>query len=122
MTKEPRLVKSHEWLKSGRQWNGTFTGRDVGADVTILNYTFETVGDGPKWHVHTYDEIFIIRTGRARFTVGERKFDAEAGDVIFGPAGVPHKFENLGPGALETIDIHMSDAFAQTVLDDPELA
>ena len=34
------------------------------------------------------------------------------------PAG--HKFRNLGPGRLDTTDIHVSDRWIQTNLDDPE--
>ena len=56
------------------------------------------------------------------FTVGEQKFEAEAGDILFGPANIPHKYSNLGPGPLETTDIHLSDRFVQTSLEDPDLA
>ena len=34
------------------------------------------------------------------------KVEASAGQILIAPAGTPHKFENLGPGPLETIDIH----------------
>ena len=40
-----------------------------------------------------------------------------AGDILLGPANVPHKFENLGPGPLETTDIHLSDRWIQTNLE-----
>ena len=45
---------------------------------------------------------------------------AEAGDVLMAPAEIPHKFKNLGPGLLETTDIHVSDRWIQTNLDDPD--
>src|SRR6516162_4909998 len=48
--------------------------------------------------------------GRARFTVGDKTIDAEAGDVILGPANIPHGYQNLGPGRLESLDIHLSPA------------
>jgi mannose-6-phosphate isomerase-like protein (cupin superfamily) len=72
--------------------------------------------------VHPYDEVFIIRKGRARFTIGDEKIEAEAGDVLMGPANIPHKYHNLGPGLLESTDIHLSRTWIQTDLDDPELA
>ena len=62
----------------------------------------------------------LVREGRARFTVGGTAIDAEAGDVVFGPAEVPHKFHNLGPGPLRTTDLHLSDRWIQTDLDDPD--
>ena len=43
--------------------------------------------------------------------------DATAGQAVFGPAGIPHRFENLGPGRLQTIDVHHSPHWIQTDLD-----
>ncbi|MEM7497197.1 MAG: cupin domain-containing protein [Pseudomonadota bacterium] len=99
-------------------WRGNVQGERIGAGVTVLFFRGEKVGDGPGLHVHPYDELFIVRTGRARFTVGEETFEAEAGDIVFGPAGLPHKFENLGPGPLETTDIHQSPRWIQADLDE----
>ena len=48
--------------------------------------------------------------------------EAEAGDIVLGPANIPHKYHNLGPGPLESIDIHLSPEWIQTDLDDPELS
>ena len=121
MDKPPRHIKRSQWTAGNEHWNGTLEGKDIGTNVTVLIYTFKKVGEGPKWHVHTYDEIFIVRTGRVMFTVGEEKFEAEAGDILFGPANIPHKYSNLGPGPLETTDIHLNNRFVQTSLEDPEL-
>ncbi|WP_375690960.1 cupin domain-containing protein [Pseudooceanicola sp. LIPI14-2-Ac024] len=103
------------------EWRGAAEGAALGTNVTVLFYETDEVGIGPKWHVHPYDEVFVIRQGRALFTVGDRKLEAETGDVVLGPANVPHKFHNLGPGKLVTVDIHQSDRWIQTDLDDPEL-
>ena len=102
-------------------WRGAAEGYRLGTGVTILFYETAEVGVGPKWHVHPYDEVFVIREGRALFTVGARKLEAETGDIVIGPANVPHKFHNLGPGRLVTMDIHQNDRWIQTDLDDPEL-
>ena len=122
MDRKPVIVKRADWNTGDDPWRGRLEGRDIGTDVTVLFFATDKIGGGPRWHVHTYDEIFIIREGRARFTIGDKKIEAEAGDILFGPADIPHKFENLGPGRLETTDIHLSDRFAQTYPDDPELA
>ena len=118
MAKGARHVKRSEWAKETEAWVGRVIGKDIGADATLLFFSSVRIGAGPPLHVHEYDEIFIIRQGRAMFTVGESEFEAEAGDIVFGPAGVPHKFRNLGPGLLETTDIHLSDHFAQIDLED----
>lgn len=116
------VLRRGEWARDGAAWLGFVEGQTFGTGVTVLFYETDEVGVGPKWHVHTYDEVFIVREGRALFTVGEEKIEAAAGDVVFGPANVPHKFHNVGPGRLETTDIHVSDRWVQTDLEDPELA
>ena len=73
----------------------------------------DVVGEGPTLHVHPYDEIFTITEGRARFTVGDMIIDAEAGDVVVGPANIPHGYQNLGPGRLDSLDIHLSAEWIQ---------
>ena len=114
------MLDRADWATHPTLWKGRIEGRSLGTGVTILFYATEEVGVGPKLHVHDYDEIFIVREGRALFTVGEERLIAEAGQVVFGPAGLPHKFRNLGPGRLETTDIHVSDRWVQTNLPDPE--
>ncbi|MBY8976137.1 cupin domain-containing protein [Rhodobacteraceae bacterium NNCM2] len=121
MTREPTLLKHADWAKGPDFWRGSVEGERFGTDVTILFYATDEVGAGAMWHVHPYDEIFIIKEGRALYTVGDRKIVAEAGDIVFGPANVPHKFRNLGPGRFETNDIHLSPKWIQTDVPDPEL-
>ncbi|QDV63468.1 cupin domain-containing protein [Crateriforma conspicua] len=118
--REPRLVGRSQWASDPVQWFGTLEGKTLDTGVTVLFYRTEQIGEGPRWHVHPYDEVFIIRSGRALFTIGDKKLEAREGDVLMGPANVPHKYHNLGPGTLETTDIHLSDRWIQADLDDPE--
>lgn len=118
---KPAIIKRADWASDPELWKGRIEGKDIGTGMTVLFYTNDEIGIGPKWHVHPYDEIFIIREGRALFTVGEEKIEAETGDIVFGPANIPHKYHNLGPGRLTSTDIHLSDTWIQTDLDDPEL-
>ncbi len=92
-------------------WRGELEGGAHGAGISLIFVHTEKVGDGPRLHRHPYPETFIIRNGRARFTVGDETMDASAGQIIVCPANVPHKFENLGPGLLEQIDIHDAGKF-----------
>ncbi|HMF15261.1 MAG TPA: cupin domain-containing protein [Gemmataceae bacterium] len=82
-------------------------------NITLIRYVTDVVGEGPTLHVHPYDEIFTITEGRARFTVGDKTIDAETGDVILGPANIPHGYQNLGPGRLDSLDIHLSPEWIQ---------
>ena len=122
MSRKPVILKRADWASDDRLWKGMFEGKDIGTGVTVLLYATEEVGVGPRWHVHPYDEIFIMRVGRALFTIGDERIEAQAGDILLGPANVLHKYHNLGPGLLESTDIHLSDRWIQTDLDDPELS
>ena len=110
---KPTVVSNADWQTPGQALRGLFQGRDVGTDLTLIRYVTDVVGEGPTLHVHPYDEVFTIQEGRARFTVGDRVIDAEAGDVVFGPANVPHGYQNLGPGRLDSLDIHLSAEWIQ---------
>lgn len=101
-----------------RPWRGSVEGEAIGAPCTILAYGNDTPGAGPKLHIHPYDELFIVIEGNARFYVGDEIIDASAGDVVLGPAGLPHRFENLGPGRLQTIDVHHHPRWLQADLVD----
>ncbi len=122
MSRKPVILKRADWASDDRLWKGWFEGKDIGTQTTVLFYATEEVGVGPLWHVHPYDEIFIMRVGRALFTIGDERIEAQAGDILLGPANVPHKYHNLGPGLLESTDIHLSDRWIQTDLEDPELS
>lgn len=99
---------------SGEPWSGLVEGATLGGSVTILTFGTAEVGGGPPLHVHPYDETFVIVLGRARFTVGDSVIEAGAGEVVFGPAGLPHTFENLGPGPFQTVDVHHAPRWIQT--------
>lgn len=110
-----RVARRAEWEQAPGRWSGRVEGRSLGTAATVLFFTADGPGEGPPLHVHDYDEVFVIRRGRAAFTVGDMRLEAGAGDVVFGPAGVPHKFESLGP--FETTDLHLADRFEQTNLE-----
>ncbi|WP_134682175.1 cupin domain-containing protein [Paracoccus ravus] len=98
-------------------WRGNLPGDTLGGPITVLAYGNETAGEGPRLHVHPYDETFVVIEGRARFFVGDQIIDATAGEVVLGPKGVPHRFVNLGPGRLQTLDIHHAPRWIQTDLE-----
>ncbi|MCM2372951.1 cupin domain-containing protein [Aporhodopirellula aestuarii] len=118
--RQPKRVPRSQWGSDTNLWVGALEGKTLGTGVTVLFYATQEIGEGPRWHVHPYDEVFIVRTGRALFTIGDQKIEANTGDVLMGPANIPHKYHNLGPGKLETTDIHLSDRWIQTNLPDPE--
>ena len=74
-------------------------------------------GTGSLLHVHPYPETWIVCAGQVRFTVGEENIEANAGDIVIGPANIPHKFLNIGNDLLELICIHPSPIIIQEGLE-----
>jgi mannose-6-phosphate isomerase-like protein (cupin superfamily) len=95
-----------------------FDGCDHGSGVSFFLVDNEP-GQGPGLHVHAYSETWIVRAGEVEFTVGPDKARAGVGDIVVGPAGVPHKFRNVGSGRLELVCIHASDRIVQEWLEEP---
>ena len=48
-----------------------------------------------KQQPHTRDELYVVISGRGEFLYGERRSPFGAGDLIFVPAHLPHRFENF---------------------------
>ena len=106
-----RITQPSEWLDDAVGFHGEWQGAARGANICVIANHIERVGGGPKLHKHPYAETFVIRGGRALFTIGDETVEATAGQILVCPPDTPHKFENLGPGALETIDIHENGSF-----------
>lgn len=44
---------------------------------------------------HTRDELYVVARGSGAFIRGDRRHPFGAGDVLFVPAGVEHRFEDF---------------------------
>jgi mannose-6-phosphate isomerase-like protein (cupin superfamily) len=44
---------------------------------------------------HARDEFYIVARGSGTFQIEDRSFAFETGDVIFGPAGIEHRFKDF---------------------------
>jgi quercetin dioxygenase-like cupin family protein len=54
-------------------------------------------GGGPIAHIHTRtDEAFYVLSGGLELLDGARTFIARAGDFVFIPRGIRHRFKNTG--------------------------
>lgn len=110
---EPVHIAKEKWLKMQDPPKGVLEGHNYGINCVIIRYCVDGIGEGPNLHVHPYDQVFYILEGRAEFTVGEKKFVAEEGAVVIGPANVPHAYKNLGPGRLDSVDVHLNSEWIQ---------
>jgi len=105
------VVDRARWAQAPDRWQGELQCGAFGSkSCLIFNYLPEP-GGGPRLHKHPYAEIFIIRSGTGLFTVGGQKIKAISGQILIVPPDTPHKFTNLGPGPLETTDIHENGHF-----------
>src|SRR5687767_15364512 len=91
----PRLDKPT--LENAIWYNGhTFSflldaGQTAGA-FALLHCFFRKGGEPPA-HFHTKeDETFYMLNGEIRFHIGDKKFIAKAGDVVYAPKDVAHQF------------------------------
>ncbi len=106
---EARIVNMDELAPDGAgyEFEGYLYG---GANVSII-FVDLPPGGGPRLHRHLYEEVFIVQEGQATYTVGESVIEVKAGQIVIGPAGVPHKFVNSGTGRLKQVDIHVNKEF-----------
>jgi len=118
MSDAPRLTRA-DWARdpAGEAWRGRFEGAALGTGVSVIFVSLEGRGQGAVLHTHPYDEVFIIRRGRALFTLGEVQVEAVEGDVLCAPAGTPHKFVTVDDALYEGVDIHLSGRIIQTDLE-----
>ena len=68
------------------------TAEETGGLLSILEITEPPNAAGPL-HVHyREDEGFWILEGDVTFEVGDTTIEAHAGDFVFGPRGIPHRY------------------------------
>lgn len=55
---------------------------------------YQPIGHDPQ-QPHTRDEVYFILAGSGWFVIGEERRRFEAGEVLYAPAGVAHRFEEF---------------------------
>ena len=115
-TLEPVAVRRGEG--EARWWFGALAeikagAADTGGQMTIVEVTEHPGAEAPLHVHHRDDEGFWILEGEVTFEVGEQTIEARAGDYVFGPRGIPHRFTvgNRGcrmlfllvPGGIEDV-------------------
>ena len=92
---DPAVVRSSEG--EARWWFGGLaeikaTAADTGGQMTIVEVTQHPGAEAPL-HVHYRDdEGFWVLEGDVTFEVGDQTIEASAGDYVFGPRDIPHRF------------------------------
>ena len=64
----------------------------------------------------------MVEAGQASFQLGGDTMVVRSGEIVVGPANVPHGFTNTGTGPLRLTAIHGAAAFDTRWLTDPDPA
>jgi quercetin dioxygenase-like cupin family protein len=128
----PLAVPSDEG--DARWWFGTLaviktTAAETGGQLTIIDITNPPGFEAPLHVHHRDDEGFWILEGSATFEVGDTTIEARAGDYIFGPRDIPHRYtagDNgcrmlfiMVPGGMEDVVRATSEPAASRMLPPP---
>jgi quercetin dioxygenase-like cupin family protein len=117
-----------------RWWFGSLaviktTSADTAGQMTILEITEAPGAEGPLHVHHREDEGFWILEGDVTFEVGDTTIEAHAGDYVFGPRDIPHRYTvgDAGcrmlfiftPGGFENLLREMSEPAGSRTLPPP---
>lgn len=92
---DPAVVSRDEG--EARWWFGSLaviklTAAETGGLMSIVEITEPPGAEAPLHVHHREDEGFWILEGDVTFEVGATTFEASAGDFVFGPRDVPHRY------------------------------
>jgi mannose-6-phosphate isomerase-like protein (cupin superfamily) len=116
-TLEPVTVRSGQG--EARWWFGALaefkaTAADTGGQLSIVEVTEHPNAEAPLHVHHRDDEGFWILEGDATFYVGDETIHASAGDYVFGPRDIPHRF-TVGPRGCRMLFIMVPGGFEDLV-------
>jgi quercetin dioxygenase-like cupin family protein len=81
---------------SGDTYTIKASGQSTDGSLGLVEATVPP-GGGPIAHAHTRtDEAFFVLSGELEILDGARTFVARAGDFVFVPRGIRHRFKNTG--------------------------
>ncbi len=131
---ELALVTVHTGEGEARWWFGSLaeikaTAADTGGRMSIIEITAPAGLEAPLHVHHRDDEGFWILEGDLTLEVGDATIEASAGDYVFGPRDVPHRYTVgdrgcrmlfiLVPGGIEDVMRLTSEPAATRTLPPP---
>lgn len=78
--------------------------------MTIVEITEAPGAEAPLHVHHREDESFWLLEGDATFEVGDTVIEAHAGDYLFGPRDIPHRY-SVGPSGCRMLFIFTPGGF-----------
>ena len=117
-----------------RWWLGSLavikaTAADTGGQMSIIEIVEPPGYEGPLHVHHREDEGFWLLEGNVTFEIGDSRIEAQAGDYVFGPRDIPHRYSVgdtgcrilfiMTPGGFEDLVIAMSEPASSRTLPPP---
>jgi quercetin dioxygenase-like cupin family protein len=104
-----------------RWWLGSLAvikagAADTGGQVALIEVTEPPNFEGPLHVHHREDEGFLILEGDVTFHVGDATIEARAGDYVFGPRDIPHRY-SCGSSGCRILFIMTPGGFEDLVMD-----
>jgi quercetin dioxygenase-like cupin family protein len=91
MTESALPAEEPFWFLGGRS-RVLIPGTATGHTMSVLEFD-EAQGQAPPLHVHqSEEEVWIVFDGEISFLVGDQRHDLQAGQLAYGPRGVPHSY------------------------------
>jgi len=97
-----------------------FVGAEHGDVPFSIIFVHAAPGAGPRLHRHPYPEVFVVESGEASFQLGDDTLVVRGGQIVVGPATVPHGFTNTGTEPLRLTAIHGAAEFDTEWLTEPD--
>jgi quercetin dioxygenase-like cupin family protein len=103
-----------------RWWFGSLaviktSAAQTGGQLSIIEITEPPGSEGPLHVHHRDDEGFWLLEGDATFEVGDRRIEAHAGDYVFGPRDIPHRY-TVGESGCRMLFIMTPGGFEEFIL------
>ena len=91
------------------------TANDTDGQMAIIEITEPPGAEAPLHVHHREDEAFWILKGDATFEVGDTTIEAHAGDYVFGPRDIPHRY-TVGPAGCRMLFIMTPGGFEDLII------
>ena len=105
---QPKIIRSDEGQRLnviGDIQTIKLSGKDTGGQFTLIEEE-NIPGTMIPLHVHSKeDEVFKVLKGQMELTVGDETTILNAGDIGFGPRGVPHSWKIVGSEKAKVISL-----------------
>ncbi|CAH0998875.1 Quercetin 2,3-dioxygenase [Neolewinella maritima] len=102
----PRIVRSDEGRPVtvlGDRMRIKLTAEDTNGLFTLIEED-NAAGVQIPPHIHEHeDEVFYVLAGELELTVGDQTTVLQAGDLAFGPRGVPHSWRTIGSSTTRVL-------------------